>query len=53
MNVAFRDADWTGCACHQFNLIVQDTLKAEDNDLPLRSVSEATKNLMRFMKKSK
>ena len=53
MKAAFRDADWTGCDCHQLSLVVQDTLKVEDKDLPLRSISEATKSLVRFMKKSK
>ena len=53
MKATFRDADWTGCACHQLNWVVQDTLKDEYNDLPLRSISEATKNHVRFMKKSK
>ena len=53
MKAAFRQQDWAGCTCHQLNLVVQDTLKVDEACLPLKRISEATKTMIRYLKKSK
>ena len=53
MKAAFRQKDWAGCTCHQLNLVVQATLQVNDDELPLKKISEATKTVIRYLKKSK